>query len=324
MSHSDCCPGHDHAPGLMHVHGSTHGPLLIVSLAVTGTFVVGEAIAGYLAHSLALVSDAGHNLSDALALGLAAYAIWISKRPADKEKTYGYHRANILTALFNASSLIAIGVAILIEAISVFRNPAPINGPVMAWVAAVSVLMNTVVAWMLSGGAKTSLNMRAAYIHMVGDATSAAAVLVAGLIVRQTGWVYADPIVSVLIALFILYTAWGIVKEATNILLEASPSGLDFDRMVQTMRDVPGVQSVHDVHAWTVSDGMHYLSCHVELAEHSRIEECTRVIKDLNALLAHDFNIAHATIQTEEAGTCVHQVLDSPVFCDQSSLLPSP
>ena len=318
MSHSHS--EEHHCGGLVHVHGATHGPRLILSLVVTLAFVIGEAAAGFFGHSLALVSDAGHNASDALALGLAACAIWISKRPANERKTYGYHRANILTALFNAASLIVIGLIILFGAFAVLEHPRPVNGSLMAWVAAVSLLMNTVVAWLLSSGAKSSLNMRAAFIHMAGDAGSAAAVLIAGLVVRQTGWVYADPIVSALIALFILYTAWGIVREATNILLEASPSGLDFDGMVQAMRGIQGVQSVHDVHAWTVSDGMNYLSCHVELLETSTIDECSRVIRELNALLARDYGIAHATIQTEQAGTCIMQDTGSPLFCDQSAL----
>lgn len=320
---SDACEC-EHGPGLLHVHGATHGPLLIASLAVTGAFVIAEATAGFLAHSLGLLSDAGHNLSDAFALALAAYAIWISKRPADEKKTYGYHRANILTALFNSTTLVAIGVAILIEAISVTRHPSHVNGSLMSWVAAASVVMNTVVAWLLSKGAKSSLNMRAAYVHMMGDAASAAAVLIAGLVIHLTGWVYADPIASALIAVFILYTAWGVLKEAGNILLEAAPEGLDFDRMVVAMREVPGVQSVHDVHAWTVSDGLNYLSCHVELASLSTIEESTRVIRDLNDLLARDFNIAHATIQTEQPGACDNEAGDSPVLCDQNPTMKKP
>jgi len=308
MSHS--CSDHHH-PGGMHIHGSTEGPLLIVSLVVTSLFVLGEAVAGFAAHSLALISDAGHNANDALALGLAAYAIWVAKKPADAKNTYGYHRVAILTALFNAVSLVIIGVIILVEAFELLRNPSPVVGSLMIVVAGISVLMNTVIAKLLSAGAKTSLNMRAAYIHMAGDALSAAAVVVAGFVVRSTGWVYADPLASALIGLFILYSAWGIVRESVSILLESTPRSVDLDRMVAAMETVPTVNSVHDVHVWTVSDGMHYLSCHVELPEGSSIEQVSNVVGQLNELLAHDYGIAHATIQAEVEGTC----LNNPRFC---------
>lgn len=308
---------HEHYHGVGHVHGSTHGPRLIASLVVTIAFVIGEGIAGVHANSLALMSDAGHNASDALALGLAAYAIWVARKPANKKKTYGYHRVAILTALFNAVSLVVIAAVIFVEAGHLFLKPEPSQGNLMVWVALVSVFMNTVIAWELSGGAKESLNMRAAFVHMAGDALSAVAVVVAGLIVKQTGWMYADPVVSVLIGLFILYTAWGIVRDATNILLEASPKGLDVEGMVEAMKQVGSVCAVHDVHVWTVSDGMHYLSCHVELKEDSTIHDSTTVTQELSELLRHEFDISHATIQTEVEGRCEAKS-DSPTFCDET------
>ena len=310
---------HDHG-GLGHVHGSTHGPQLVASLLVTILFVIGEAIAGSRANSLALLSDAGHNASDALALGLAAYAIWVAKKPASSRNTFGFHRVAILTALFNAVSLVVISVIILIEAWKLFVKPEPVVGNLMIWVALISVFMNTVIAWALQGGAKNSINVRAAFIHMIGDAASAAAVVVAGFIVKQTGWVYADPVVAVLIAVFILYTAWGIVSEATNILLEGTPKGLDVNKMVAAMQAVGPVLSVHDIHVWTVSDGMHFLSCHVELAAGSTIENSSSVVRDLCELLAHDFDISHATIQTEIEGMCHKEGSERPIFCGDSSV----
>lgn len=310
---------HDHSHGPMHVHGATHGPRLIISLAVTIGFVAFEGLAGWMSHSLALMSDAGHNASDALALGLAAYAIWIAKKPSDERKTYGYHRVAILTALFNAMSLILIAVVIFVEAGELFRKPQPVVPSLMIWVAAVSVVMNTLIAWALSGGAKESLNMKAAYIHMVGDAASAVAVIVAGIVVKMTGWVYADPLVSALIGVFIIYTAWGITKEAGNILLESAPKDLDVEKMVLAMEACPCVLHVHDVHVWTVSDGMHYLSCHVELPEETSMTEASQVVLGLNELLAHDFDIAHATIQTEVEGTCASEH-NRPRFCDESNV----
>ena len=175
---------HSHGSGTPHLHGQTEGPMLWLCLIITTVFVIGEAFAGYVSHSLALLSDAGHNFSDAFALGLAAYAIWIARKPSSAAKTYGYHRASILTALFNAATLLVIAVVILVEAFSLFRHPEPVHGELMMWVAGVSVLMNTVIASLLRGGAGHSLNMRAAYIHMAGDALSAVGVLLAGWIVK--------------------------------------------------------------------------------------------------------------------------------------------
>jgi cobalt-zinc-cadmium efflux system protein len=309
--HDGCSHGH----GGMHVHGATEGPMLWVSLVVTLVFVVGEAWAGLRSHSLALLSDSGHNFSDAFALGLAAYAIWIARRPVNPAKTFGYHRVAVLTALFNASTLILIGLAIFVEAIEVFRHPRPIQSGLMMAVAGVSVVMNTVIATALARSAKNNLNVRAAFVHMTGDALSAVAVLVAGFVVHQTGWEYADPLVSVLIAAFILYSSWGIVREATDILLEGTPKGLDVAAMVEAMSGVSQVQSVHDVHVWTVSDGMNFLSCHVEVEDSRTMDDCAGVVACLNRLLHDDFGIGHATIQTERAGNCGDSARQSSPLC---------
>jgi len=297
------------------VHGPTEGPALWLSLIITAVFVLGEAFAGYVSHSLALLSDAGHNFSDAFALGLAAYAMWIARRPSNAGKTYGYHRASILTALFNASTLLVIAAVILIEAVRLIRHPEPVHGELMMWVAAVSVLMNTVIAFLLRGGADHSLNVRAAYIHMAGDALSAVGVLLAGWVVKSTGWVYADPVVSLLIAGFIAWSSMGVVRDATNILLEGSPKGLDVEAMIAAMRTVARVQDVHHVHVWTVSDHMNFLSAHVEVSEARTLEECGAIVHELNELLLRRFQIAHATIQVELAGACSGECRLDPTHC---------
>src|ERR1700712_1430874 len=206
-----------------HVHGPTSGKRLWISLAVTLLFCAGEAIAGYASHSLALLSDAGHNVSDAVALGLAAYAVGAMKKPAGGRHTYGYVRISTLTALFNSTTLIVIALFIAVEAVGRFRHPEAIAGNLMISVACVSVLMNTVIALALAGDAKHSLNNRAAFIHMAGDALSAVAVVIAGVVVRMTGWLYADPVVSLLIAAFIFWSAIGIVREASDVLMEKAP-----------------------------------------------------------------------------------------------------
>jgi len=286
-----------------------------ISLGATTLFVLAEIVLGSRAHSLALLSDAGHNASDALALGLAAYAIAVARRPASDVKTFGYHRVAILTALANASALVVIAAGILIEALYTFQHPHPVAGGLVAAVAAVAVLMNTVIAVSLSSGSKHSMNVRAAYIHMAGDALSSAAVVVAGLVVKMTGWTLADPLVSILIALFILRSSWEIIGDATNVLMEGTPKDLNIDEIVATMRGVDCVVDVHDLHVWTVGDGIRFLSCHVVIPEGSTLEDSSRVIGALNETLLHDFRIGHATIQTEVPGiACDHDHLDAP-YC---------
>ena len=291
-----------------HTHGATSGRLLWISLGVTVAFVAVEAWFGRQAHSLALLSDAGHNASDALALGLAAYAIWVAQRPATPGKTFGYHRVAILTALANAAALVVIALGIVGQAWQSFQHPAAVSGNLMIWVAAVAVLMNTVIAWALRGDSQHSLNARAAYIHMAGDAISSLGVVLAGICIKLTGWTYADPLISILIAGFILYSSWGINGDATNILLEGTPKGVDVDSLVAAIRATGTVCDVHDLHVWTVSDGLHFLSCHVVLPDACTVSESQAVVSLLNARLHSEFGIGHATIQTEtaEGNSCPH------------------
>jgi len=286
-----------------HVHGATSGKYLWISLFMTLTFVAFEVLYGLRSHSLALVSDAGHNASDALALGLAAYAIWVARRPASHKKTFGYHRVAILTALINAATLIVIAISILIEAWRVFRHPEPVQGTTVMVVAAFAVVMNTVIAYWLRGESHQSLNARAAYIHMAGDALSSLGVLISGAAIRYLGWQLADPIVSVMISAFILYSSYGVVIEATNILLEGTPAGLNVGELVTAIRNTPPVTDMHDLHLWTVGDGIHFLSCHVVLPETMSMSDGAAVVRELNTMLHDRFNIGHATIQIE-AGDC--------------------
>ena len=285
-----------------HVHGATSGRLLWISLALTVLFVAVELFWGLRAHSLALVSDAGHNASDALALGLAAYAVWVARRPASSHKTFGYHRVAILTALANATALVVIALVILWEAGQSFLHPTPPQGTVMIAVAAVAVLMNTLIAYWLRDASHGSLNARAAYIHMAGDALSSLGVVLAGLAVKYLGWTVADPLVSVLIAAFILYSSWGIIREATDVLLEGTPKDLDVNALVAAMRETSAVQDVHDLHVWTVGDGIHFLSCHVVLPDACTMAQASVTVATLNRRLHDDFGIGHATIQAEMAG----------------------
>src|SRR5260370_9280559 len=232
--------GHDHG-------GSLTGQRLILSICITVAFVLGEAVAGYLAHSLALLSDSGHNLADALALVLSGYGIWVARKPSTQQRTFGYHRVGILAALVNAVSLVVIALLIFWEAITRLINPEPVHSTPMIVVAAIAILLNTVITFWLRRAAKSDLNVRTAYTHMLGDAMSAAGVLVAGVVVAFTGASIADPIVSILIGLLILWSSWGILRESVNVLLEAIPSGMNMDSVEQTIADITGVLAVRDL-----------------------------------------------------------------------------
>jgi cobalt-zinc-cadmium efflux system protein len=287
---------HDHHSA----EGMSEGRLKL-SIALTCGFVALEAFYGQRAHSLALLSDAGHNFTDALALALSWYAVRIARKPATPTRTYGYHRVGILTALFNAVTLLVIAVLIFLEAYRLFLHPEHVASLPMIVVASVAVLLNTVIALWLRGEAVQNVNIRSAFIHMIGDALSAAGVIVAGLVIHFTGWVYADPLVSVLIGLFIVYSSWGIIVETVNILLEGTPRGLDVRAMAQAMQAVPGVDDVHDLHVWTIADGMNALSCHLRVRE-ADLPRAASVVREVKALLADEYALYHSTIETECSG----------------------
>ena len=301
-----------------HVHGPTSGKRLWMSLGLTLVFCTGEAIAGALSHSLALMSDAGHNLSDALALGLAAYAIQAIRRPAKGQHTYGYVRVSTLTALFNAATLVVIAVLIALEAVGRFLHPVASQGTLMIYIAGVSVLMNTVIAVALAGDAKHSLNSRAAMIHMAGDAISAAGVVVAGIVVRTTGWMYADPLVSVMIAGFIFWSALDVLREAGDILMEKAPRDLDLEQVAAEISATERVCGMHDLHVWTVGEGGTLLSCHICFAEGTSLESSSETIAEISARLQQTFGIHHATIQPEISGSCGAAVAES-IYCQMPS-----
>jgi cobalt-zinc-cadmium efflux system protein len=277
------------------------GRRLGLSVFITLSFVVGEAIAGYFAHSLALLSDAGHNFADALALIFSWYGLWIAHRPSTSKRTFGYHRVGILAAVINAVSLVVIALLIFWEAASRLRNPEPVHSTPMIIVALVAVIINTVITMWLRSAAKHDLNVRSAYLHMLGDAVSAAGVVIAGLIVASTGVSLADPIVSILIGLLIVWSSWGILKESVNVLLESIPEGMDMAAVERAICEVDGVLAVHDLHVWTIGSGIIACSCHITVGEQS-IREGQNVLRAVNEVLNHKFKISHATIQVEVEG----------------------
>ncbi len=288
--------GHNHNNGV----GLT-GRRLGLSIFITLVFVLGEATTGYFSHSLALMSDAGHNFADALALVFSWYGLWIARKPSTAQRTFGYHRVGILAALVNAVSLVVIALLIFWEASSRVRHPEAVHSTPMIVVALIAILLNTVISFWLKSAAKKDLNVRSAYMHMLGDAISAAGVVVAGLVVAFIGASIADPIVSILIGILILWSSWGILKEAVNILLEAIPAGMNMSKVEETISAVHGVRAVHDLHVWTVGSGMVCGSCHILVDEQS-VRSGENVLRAVTEQLEYRFGIAHTTIQVEVEG----------------------
>jgi cobalt-zinc-cadmium efflux system protein len=272
-----------------------------LAVGLTLSFVLGETIAGYFSHSLALLSDAGHNFADAAALGFSWYALWIAKRPSHPGMTFGYHRVGILAALVNAVSLVVIALFIIWEAIGRLHHPATVNSWLMIGVASVAVVMNLVIGLWLHAGAKHDINIRAAYVHMIGDAISAFGVVIAGVVVLFTKASLADPIVSFLIAALILKSSWGILRESVTILLEGTPAGLRMADVVASIRNVSGVLNVHDLHVWTVGPGVIACCCHILVAEQS-VREGQQVLRAVRQELNRGFKINHTNVQIEVEG----------------------
>jgi cobalt-zinc-cadmium efflux system protein len=301
----------------MHVHAhGAGGPtrVLKISLAVTLAYIVLLVVAGVRAHSLALLSEAGHNLSDFLALLLSLVAVYFQSRPANASKTYGYQRAGVLAALVNAASLVAVSCFIFYEAFRRLEHPEHVQASVMMWVAAAGVVMNGAIALLLcrSGG---DVNIRSALLHEVGDTLSTAAVIAGGWAILVTGNYWIDSALSVGIGALILWSGFGIVRETLNILLEGTPRGMRLEKIEAAMRAIEGVNDVHDLHVWSIGSETHALSCHISIADiPPSVSE--RILRDVKECLLHDFRIDHTTIQFEHvvcevAHGCVIPVVES-------------
>jgi len=286
----------------MHVHAHhAGGPkrVLKISLGVTLAYIVLLVVAGLRAHSLALLSEAGHNLSDFLALLLSLVAVYLQSRPASSTKTYGYHRAGVLAALVNAVSLVAVSFFIFYEAFHRLQHPEHVQASVMMWVAGAGVVMNGVIALLLyrSGG---DVNIRSALLHEVGDTLSTAAVIAGGWAILVTGDYWIDSALSFGIGALILWSGFGIVRETLNILLEGTPRGMKLELVETAIRSIEGVNDVHDLHVWSIGSETHALSCHIAIADiPPSVSE--RILRDVKDCLHHHFRIDHTTIQFEHA-----------------------
>jgi cobalt-zinc-cadmium efflux system protein len=284
----------------MHVHGANTRAtqkVLRFSLIATLAYVLITLFAGLRAHSLALISEAGHNASDALALVLSFVAVWFQTRPATDRKTFGYQRAGVLAAFLNAIALIVISGWITLEAIRRFRHAEQVQPDLMMVVAAAGVLMNGVIAGLL-WRVSHDVNIRSVFIHMLGDTLSTAAVIVGGAIILLTGRTWIDPALSLGIAALILWSSLAIVRETLNILLEGTPRGISLVDIRTTLSTIEGVEDVHDLHVWSLGSNTHALSSHVTIADIPP-SESTRILADINLVLREQFQIHHTTLQFE-------------------------
>lgn len=273
---------------------------LVLALGITATVMIAEAVGGWLAGSLALLADAGHMLADAAALGLALFVARVAQRPATPERSFGLLRLEILAALVNGALLIAIAIGIGVEAWHRLKAPPTVDGSLLLGIAVVGLVANLVSLRILHHGHEHSLNQRGAYLHVLGDLLGSVGALAAGGIVVATGWVMADPLISVLITLLVLGSAWRLIKESTDILMEATPNHIALGDVHDRIASVPGVDSVHDLHVWTVTSGVVAMSGHLVVRNPTDNQPVLEAVQDRMRALG----INHVTVQMERDQTC--------------------
>jgi len=269
---------------------------LKLALGLTFAYMLAEAVGGWYANSLALIADAGHMLADVAALCLTLAAFWFASRPATSRKTYGYYRLEILAAFVNGIALAVISLWVIYEAALRWQSPPAVHGFVLTSIAAGGLLVNLFAAWLLGSEKDLNLNMRAAWLHVLGDLLGSAAAIVAGLLILGFGWLAADPIVSILISIVIIYSSWRLILDSVNILLEGTPSHIDLAAVESAILSTNGVGGVHDLHVWTISSGMDALSAHICHDGSIGHSELLATVRDT---LHEQFSIDHLTIQME-------------------------
>jgi cobalt-zinc-cadmium efflux system protein len=296
----------------MHAHshrGSDTGRILQISLVITAAYILLLVIAGFRANSLALLSEAGHNISDFLALLLSLTAVYLQARPASAKKTFGYHRAGVVAAFINAGTLVFIAFYIFYEAFNRLRHPQPVHTGVMMAVAAGGVVMNGAITWLLYRKMSGDVNVRSVLVHEIGDTLSTLAVIIGGWAIRYTGQTWIDAALSVGIGALILWSSFGILRETLNILLEGTPAGMDAGHIVEHIESVTGVVGVHDLHVWSLASNTHALSAHVTIAD-IPLSESDTIMQGIREMLAEQFQIHHTTIQFE------HEICDVAHGCN--------
>lgn len=288
---------------MAHGHSHSHAPdrsanksALKLTLVLTSAFTAAEVVGGLLTDSLALLADAGHMLSDDVSLGLALFAIWLAERPPTPRKSFGYQRAEVLAALANGLTLVAISIWIFYEAYQRLQDPPEVLGGPMLVVAVLGLAVNAAGAYILSRGQGESLNVSAALRHVLADLAGSVGVIVASLLIITTGWLQADPLIGALIGVLVLASSWGILRDSLRILLEQAPPDVDPQKIGRAMAAMPGVVEVHDLHIWTVTSGFPALAAHVLVGEDV---DCHERRRELEAMIAERFDIAHTTLQVE-------------------------
>jgi cobalt-zinc-cadmium efflux system protein len=288
--------GHDH-----HDHGSgtTSARALGFALALTAAYTAVEVVGGFLTDSLALLADAVHMLSDNVALALALFALWLARRPSTPERTYGYKRAEVLAALANGVALVALAIWIFYEAARRLSDPPDVLGGWMLAIALAGIAVNVAAGVVLHRARGSNLNVEAAFRHVLADLAGSVGVAVAALVIVATGWLAADPLISIVIGVLVLASSWSILRDSTSILLEAAPRGLDTRSLGEALASHPGVVEVHDLHVWTITSGFPALSAHVLVG---RGEDCHGTRRELERELAARFGIEHTTLQVDHVG----------------------
>ncbi|HEX9162673.1 MAG TPA: cation diffusion facilitator family transporter [Thermoanaerobaculia bacterium] len=287
--------GHHH-----HHHGVEVTRKLVAAAVATLTFVFIEAAIGFFSNSLALVGDALHNFTDSVALLLAFTAVRLERRPATSEKSYGYQRAGVLAAFINAGTLVGFTVYLFVEAVDRFRHPHVVNDRLMMITAMVAIVLNTVITLALRREGQHDVNIRAAVVHMLGDAISSIGIVAAALMIHRSGNAIWDPAITLFIGLLILWSSWGILKETINLLLEGTPSGIDPERVSESLAAIEGVYGVHHLHIWALAPSRPALSCHVMVGD-VPVKTTAKLLSEVNEMLAARYRIAHTTIQFEYA-----------------------
>lgn len=288
--------GHDH--GHDHTHGANKKALTI-SFIITTTYMIIEAIGGFFTNSLALLSDAGHMLSDSISLGVGVLAFIMGEKMANHSKTYGYKRFEILAALFNGITLVIIAGYVLYEGIQRFTSPATVASTGMLIIATIGLLVNVTVAWILMrGDTEENLNLRAAFLHVLGDMLGSIGAILAALLIMLFQWEWADPLASMIVAVLILISGFRVAKDAIHVLMEGTPKSIVLDDIIATIESVSGIESIHDLHVWSITSGQNALSCHAVVDDQLTIHDSQALLRTIEHKLAHK-GIGHVTIQME-------------------------
>lgn len=293
--HSHAHAHHDHSHAHAHAHTESKRKLALV-LVVTAVFMIVELVGGLLANSLALIADAAHMLTDVGALGLSLFVLWFSRRPAQPQKTYGYLRLEILAALVNGVTLVIISCAIFWQAYQRLLQPEPVEGGLMLVVSIAGFAVNVFAAWVLHSSAHENLNLRGAYLHVLGDLVGSVGAIIAAGIILATGMTIADPLISIIVGLLILVSSWKLVRESVDVLLEAVPGHIDLALVKSAIDGIPGVTDVHDLHVWTVTSGYLAMSGHAVVTS---TDQTQRILRDIHSCMREKFGIHHVTVQLE-------------------------